>query len=333
MLYAPPAARDMAVCVVIFRPVPWQKTALNFARVVQELNSAGMPTFIAELSLPGPTGRPLTADFSAEQKHKNQTWVFESEHVLFHKENLQNVLAGLVPENYQKLCFIDADVLFTNPYWYDALSQQLDDYDIMQPMDWCEWLSKDDQVLSDSAVNFYGKIPAAMLLRLENKMRLERCHPGFSWAFRRETFNKIGGFYERQPVGSGDAAFAYALGRDTAQMDANATRYAIQEFAYVNTHSYQNYRAQVQTVAPRVGYLLDNTAKHLYHGELVNRGHVKTTASTMYQFAPRHQFLPPIDPAINEYPFARRGDGILEWTNPDYKTCLLPYFQSRNEDS
>ena len=329
MLYAPPTVRDMAVCIVIFRPVQWEKTARNFMRVINELAAAGIPTFVAELVRP--EYPPVTAGFTPAQKHTTRTFVFESEHVLFHKENLQNILAAAVPEEYQKLCFLDADVLFTNPHWYDALSHGLNDYQIMQPMDWCEWLDPNDQVVQ--TINWHGKIPASMLLELKDKMRLERCHPGFALAFQRASFNQINGFYERQPVGSGDSAFVCALSKDTEQLDANKTLYATMEFAYAETFSYQNYREQIQRVAPTIGYLRDNTARHLYHGDLLNRGHIKTTTNTMYQLPPRHQFLPPIDPSINEYPFARRGDGILEWTNPDYKVCLLPYFQSRNEDS
>lgn len=329
MLYAPPTVKDMAVCVVIFRPVQWARTANNFMRLVAELASAQMPLFIAELVRPGEEA--ITGRLNDAQKHTTRVWVFSSEHVLFHKENLQNLLADRVPVEYQKLCFLDADVLFTNPHWYMELSQKLNAWHIVQPMDWCEWLDVTDRPVM--AENMHGKIPASMLLQLGDKMRIERAHPGFAWAFQRDVFQQIHGFYERQPVGSGDTAFVCALSKDTEQLDANAKFFAPHEFAYVNTPSYQNYRALVQKISPTVSYLSGNTARHLYHGPIAARGYSGAVINATLALSPRHHHLPPVNPDTNEYPFNRRGDGILEWNDERLKHCLLPYFQSRDEDS
>jgi len=311
------ALNDTATVVAYFEPHSSDIIANNFWRMCRSALSAGAPLFIVEL-LRAQTGALLRSANLCNEMPADNCFIYISDHVMFHKENLLNLAAKRIPQQYTKLCFVDADIIFSNPNWYEAVSTSLEKYDIVQPMDWCEFLDRHENVVRHETMA--GKPPAAMLLQRNEEIRLDRYHPGFSWAFRREVFDALGGFYDRALSGSGDSAFTYAVAKN-----ANS-RYCMRGYSdwaptdskYFQSPSYIDYCANAQRLNLSFGYVLNNTARHLYHGSTDVRGYGDARA----------QHLPAMA-ADNEYPVCYRDDGLLEWKSEQHKEQMLPYFVRR----
>lgn len=312
--YSSAVNADMAVCVVFFSPAGWKKPIDHLYTVCNDLLRARCPIFVLELVKPGKQSYVSNMPgMSPTDKAFLTCHVIESSSTLFAKENLQNLLARRVPQKYQKLCFMDADVYFDTPDWYQQCSRALDQFDIVQPFEFAQWLNKENQTNTTPT-----KIAAAKALALHATPALDATHPGFAWAFKRKTFQAISGYYELHLAGGGDIAFAAALMTQPLQNLMPPMLSA--DFAPMRTPSWQQYADNIKTVAPSVNYLPNIGAVHMYHGSSADRKYVT-----------RCNFLPPV--AENgEYPVIRRADGLLEWVNPGYDKQLEQYFISRQED-
>lgn len=308
---------DTAVCVSYFEPWPSEVTAKNFSRVCRSVLNAGAELFVVELVRHEKRAQPRTADFLAEMS-ADRCFIYASDHLMFHKENLLNLAAARIPKHYTKLCFVDADIVFSNPAWPQLVSASLESYDIVQPMDWCEFLDQHDNVIQHETMA--GKPPVAMLMRRNEEIRLNRYHCGFAWAFRREVFDALGGFYDRALSGSGDSAFTYAVAKSDSSKCCMRGYFdwAPTDSKYFLSPSYVEYRANAQRLNLSFGYVLNNTARHLYHGSTDVRGYGDARA----------QHLPAMT-ADNEYPVCYRDDGLLEWKSEQHKEQMLPYFVRR----
>jgi hypothetical protein len=311
------AVNDTAVVVAYFEPCPSDVTANNFWRVCRSILSAGASLFTVELVRAQPGAILRSAKLAAEMPAEH-CFVYTSNHLMFHKENLLNLAAKRIPQQYTKLCFVDADIIFSNLNWYTLVSANLEKYDIVQPMDWCEFLDCNDDVIRHETM--VGKPPVAMLLQRNEEIRLDRYHCGFSWAFRREVFDALGGFYDRALSGSGDSAFTYAITKsNNARCLAGYKNWAPIDSQYFVAPSYMNYSTNAQRLSLTFNYVTNNTARHLFHGSTDIRGYGDARA----------KHLPAIVPETGEYPVYYRDDGLLEWQHEQHKQQMLPYFVRR----
>ncbi len=305
---------DMAVCIVFFSPVGFQRPIDNFVSVCEDMLRARFPTFVLELLRPGQASQ-ATHRLNPQGSDKDFLHIttIESDSVLFAKENLQNLLARRVPRTFQKLCFIDADIYFDTADWYQRCSSGLDVYDVLQPFEHAKWLNKDN-----NTNNAPSKLATAKILAKHAEPRFDLTHPGFAWAFKRSAFEKIGGYYEGHFAGGGDIAFATALvGKP---LDAFLPPTLAIDAAPMRTPSWDMYARNVKATQLQIGYLPEITALHMYHGPYFER-----------KYGLRCNFLPQRDTS-GEYPVRRRGDGLLEWADPAHSKKMEDYFKSRRED-
>lgn len=179
--YATPARHDMAVILVVFNPGSSVRIIQNLLLVKQKLETAGIPTYVAELAFPTQSHIfPPAANI----------FQFRSDSYLFYKENLINLAEQRIPPHFSKICTLDADIIFAQPDWYDKVSMQLDTHDLCQIFQTANYL--------DITFSAIIKSDASIL---------NGGHPGFGWAARRSFFRTCG-FPEFAVVGSGDAVLS-----------------------------------------------------------------------------------------------------------------------------
>lgn len=298
--YNKPQNNDTCVVLSFFNPVNYNSPVYNANIIVNRLLSSKIPLFVTEL---------LYGNQVSRLDYKTQTVFAES--VIFSKENLWNLTEKIVPENYTKIIFMDADINFSNPNWFDESSRLLDEYSVIQPMENCvQYIHKKNEPISEIDMSDNKKSVAYGIKNKEpfNNLVGGKFHPGYSIGIKRDIFNKINGFFEHNIIGGGDTLFWSSFG---CMVDSESSKYR-GDIAYL----YLKYKINSSKILSNkdVSYLPDTTALHLYHGSRQDR-----------QYRTRHSFINPLNIDnfyYNEY-------GVLEAKNED---GILEYFCNRNED-
>jgi hypothetical protein len=301
-IYIQPKCTDTAILIAFYNPVPFKRILNNALYIIKILKEKQIPCYVVEC---------VFDDRKPELPHADLH--VRSNSYMFYKEQLMNKLEAIVPEQYTKLVFLDADIVFDSPDWVDQISIALDRNDIIQPYDKACWLMPGNKIIRSWKYS-YGH---AMLKNIPiTQSNIHIYHPGFAWAFKRKMFRNLGGFYPNAIIGGGDMLFTFNFFQDV-----------IPEYWYKNTmittlpiQAWPEYHARFKQHAPKVG-TIDIRALHLFHGLSLNRQY-----KTRYQkFA--HHFTGSWDQYITY-----NTDGLTEFKDPKDRHLLLPYFKERNED-
>ena len=312
MNYHRPQRDDICVALAFYSPVGWRTPITHFLNVRKGLSASQIPTFCIELVQPGVKAVTRTT------KHICETHVIESESILFHKENLFNILEQRIPEQqFKKVIFLDADIAMSRLDWVDLTSDVLNHVSCCQPFDFAEWFDKaGNRIQNGSAC---GKFSAGFAIAKNETPRVDRYHPGFCWAWNRDAFCRVGGFYDRHPVGGGDVATAFSLW--PADKDMPISRWLTNDAAFAGTKTFAAYRQRCSDAGTSVSYVADNTARHSYHGSARDR-----------RYHDRAIFIPEM--IDGEYPMTnRQSDGLLEWDDIASNERMIEFFRGRNEDA
>ena len=100
-------------------------------------------------------------------------------HVLWHKERLLNLLLDRLPAQFDKVAWIDADLLFENAHWAEQAARKLDRVPIVQLFSAAHHLDQDGRILQSRPGAVY-----AVCRKLPWAHDFGRVHPGFAWAAR-----------------------------------------------------------------------------------------------------------------------------------------------------
>lgn len=280
--------KKMAICLVVFNPARTKRILMNYLYTRNQFLIQGLPVFTIELVYEGRT--PEVPDALHVQSNS----------FMFHKENLYRVLEPTIPRKYTKLAFIDCDVLFKDPDWYDKTCKLLKTHDIVQPFEMAHWMD-----ITYKSVTLSRK---SVLLN-PKKTWDYNYHPGFAWCMRRDWYTKVG-FFDYAVSGSGDTLSSMAwLCHEMPRHFHSLPAALRKEYAAFKDHD-----------PPRVTYLPGSHLFHLYHGSRADR-----------QYVDRHKLLD-IERDIADLTIKTK-EGVLNWEDPDkWNPFFLTYFRSRNDD-
>jgi len=251
-LYIEPTVKDTAVMLAFYNPVPFKRILRNMLYIIQILKEKNIPYFVIECVFKG-----------AESQIPDATMVVHSDSYMFYKEQLLNKLETVVPEEYTKLVCLDGDIMFDSPDWVNQVSASLDENDIIQPFSEACWLTPDNSKIRSKKPSYaYGIVHD----KLKAPRSIHMYHPGFAWAFKREVFRKMGGFFDRAVIGNGDMLFVFNFIRDHVPefwiRDVLRSRFILD--------TWPAYHAKIKELNSKIGYLT-NKALHLFHGVRQNR--------------------------------------------------------------
>lgn len=240
-----------------------------------------------------------------------------SSSVLWHKERLLNIGLKHLPDDCDKLIWLDADLLFDDDNWVEETCDLLDRHKIVQPFSSAVRLPPMDAgategcgVPDPNAAEIPGMAKArAVNLRARSGWR----EPGLAWAGRREVIEGLG-FYDQAVAGGGDLFMAQALWSDPNPLAAYLSAAMRQRLCDWQAKFYDRVRGEV---AYGTGVV-----RHLWHGSLANRQHVRRLI-----WLAEHQFDPARDLRLN-------GDECWEWASdkPNLHSRIELYFRQRDED-
>lgn len=289
--YNPPSSTpDMAVILTFYNPANSVRIFQNLLTVKTQLDRANIPVFIGEVA-------HVSQRFCLPPA--NNVFQFQTESYMFYKENLTNVVEKRIPDTFNKILLLDADIVFEDAEWYDKVSRDLDRFECIQPFASAHYLNP----------NFTVATSKDSFLRNDREG-----HQGFAVAFQRKWL-KMHGLYDYAVVGSGDTHLMYALkGRDPAITHRNR--------AYVDWCN----SSSAQTLSHS---FCDLTIYHLPHGLTKNRQY-KTRMETIETVLERIKAN-----CMSDLTVRNTENGMLDW-KPDIREevnkLMLTYFRSRMDD-
>lgn len=293
---------DTCVALCFFRPIEYNNPVKNLNIVLDDLNKANIPVFTIEL-LYGNQSKTLS---------KSTLTICTESSPWFSKENLWNIIAKHIPAQYNKFIFLDADVRFDNPDWFNISSKLLNDFDVIQCMSHTYKDIPNDNPdaetynLNSMAWNFYRESVANAIFH-KRSLSTQFNHTGFSVGITREYFDKINGFFEYGFNGCGDTLFWNCFDRIESTCDSYLLTNKIV------ADEYFMYKRNIKKQPPKISYVPDCLCMHLYHGSIPNRNYTN-----------RNQYID--DDVI----ITRNKDGLLELHN--LKIDLVDYWIKRKED-
>jgi len=290
-----------AVCLSFFQCADFALPRLHLHATVQSLLAQGLNVVVTQAVLPGQTPQPMPPAVTQA--------VYSTRSKLFHKERLWNLAAGLT--DAENLIFLDGDVLFTTGDWFGQTLAELKRCDVVQPFTSCVWLDQ-------AGRHEMRKEAAAVALKREAAPKFTHYHPGFGWAFTRQSYNALGGFLDSSVAGNSDALFTLAL-RDNCKHRTLEAWYATKQDPSVLTDSYKAYRRNASSLGLRFGYPEGVQVVHLWHGERKNRQYVSRG-----RLFPR---LPNGEYAVHDTP-----EGLQEWNDEAVNESTRVYFEGKKDD-
>ena len=283
---------SLAVISSHFNPNGFHNPRRNLLRFMRQMTAAGIPVYVAEMAY---EGQPFCLPASRFVSH----YRIDTSHIMWHKENLLNVLANRVPSQYDKLAWIDPDIMFLSNDWYLRAEEALNTRAAVQLFSVASWTNRDGQIYRSQNSTMHDKA-----------LKIGVNHPGFAWAARRGLWSKGGGLCDLAILGGGDALFA-----------ASCLGCEIPEWLfYPQWRSWTNRLASWVWAEGGCDYITGHIV-HEWHGSDNRRSYVD-----------RHKILSGID--ISQV-VARREDGIIQFTDDaseHLRTEMRNYFAERRED-
>jgi len=194
--------------------------------------------------------------------------------ILWQQQTLINLLLEHLPDDCDKVCWIDSDVMFGNEDWHVNVSRMLEQYKMVQCFSHMAYLPRGVEFVDELEINsfpqrmddcsrWYGYINGIS----NADINMSNGHAGLVWAARRSVLEEVGGLYDECIFGGGDQliARAAAYAQYDAELCVEHTRFQLS--------SYFNWAERMRNaVWPYVSHV-PGIAYHLYHGSLRNRGY------------------------------------------------------------
>jgi hypothetical protein len=288
-MYRRPKYNDLAVGLVFFNSARSKRLLMNYLYIVEKLKIAKIPYYTLELVYDGRS--PEITD----------AFHLRGSSYMFQKENLCHLLEKRIPKYYTKLLFLDADLVFSDPDWYNNLSESLNTYEVVQPFTNALWLNLEYN-------NIIMQRITCVLDKDKAECNIQGAHVGFAWAFQRSYFNEVGMFrYDITGGGDSYCSMLYLNNRSYLKKDS-AVKQCTNEF----NNMFNNSRR------PSLNFLNGNIY-HLWHGSIENRNYMCRRS------------LLNTDNDITDI-LTETSDGILKFIDININNKFYNFFMNRYDD-
>lgn len=226
------------------------------------------------------------------------------------KENLINLAIRNLPDNWEYVAWIDADLTFINPMWVQDTIKLLKTNDVVQLFHSAVHLGPEGETLKTDKGFVYQYLKSGHEYIKTYKYGF--WHPGFAWGCTRKAYVVMEGLIDFGILGSGDHHMALALIQKV-------------DFSHPgNIHI--NYRKKLYQFQQRcrnfkINYIPGSILHH-FHGSIADRRYQER-----WNILVKNQYDPEDDILYTK-------DGIIQFTDKG-KRLQEPidlYFQGRNED-
>lgn len=279
----------LAAITCHFNPIEYENIVRNYWMFREDLQ--GVDLFTIELSFNNKFEIEDSIQISARP-----------DQIMWQKERLLNILIGRLPEKYDKVAWIDSDVLFQNPDWAELAEKKLDEFPLIQLFEFA--------YDTDSSLDLIKRVPGIV----KGGLNPTEAKPGYAWAARREVLQKIP-LLDTHIMGGGDQMIFYAaMGMFNNFMLTRTNMDWRRSYLRWGAKFYREIKAQL-------GYI-EGDITHLYHGTYADRQYVER-----WLILSRNHYTPEEDIRLDQ-------NGVWEWASekPDLHAAVARYFAERKED-
>ncbi len=233
-----------------------------------------------------------------------------SNSVMWQKERLLNIGLKKLPEDCDKVAWIDCDLIFKNDNWIEETCKLLEKYKVVQLFSYIAYLDKDYSEDRYNRIRFSG---AYIIANLQNPDFFFGVPCG-ALAARKEIFDKYS-FFDKSILGSNDSVMFQSFYGKNLYLKDKFTRQLRKEL--------NGYVKDIFSIINGSFFYLNNIVLHLWHGDYLNRKY--ETREEIYH---KYNFDPEKDLNINK-------DGCFEWAS-DKKELhkeVENYFLERKEEN
>lgn len=259
-----------------------------------EQPSVGAPFFTVEVSFDGTFHLPAEWQLAAG-----------SEHLLWQKEQLINLAVQWLPAEFNRVAWIDADLLFLNPDWAEETTQLLDHFPVVQLFENCHYANATGRIVSQHP----------SLLRKRREGLKVHGLPGGAWAARRDWLAEHS-LYSRNIIGGGDVMFSDAPASENCTASSRKSVLRRSWSRTISGTGSPGGRVRRRSRRLYAGVI------HCYHGTRERRRYVERAALLR-----QAQFDPATDLTVG-------SQGLLQWTGtkPELAAGVRAYFRGGRED-
>jgi len=243
--------------------------------------------------------------------------------VYWQKERLLNIGLGRLPEDCDKIAWVDTDIRFLNDNWLEETAKLLETYIVVQPYSQAVFLPKDVYELNPEPLPFgiveghkmhgagYGTSHFGRDTLSDNFMIYG--HTGHAWSARRSVFDKHG-FYDRNILVTSDKLMAHAFfgSKSRTKKWVHSELLMADEDEWIDG-VYRDVRGSV--------FYTDGFLYHFWHGAHKDRCY-KFTADLLHKY----RFDPRRDIKMDK-------QGLWQWSSfkPGLHKGVRRYFEMRKE--
>lgn len=249
--------------------------------------------------------------FEITEKDNLRHVQLRTSHEIWHKENMINLGIERLPDDWEYVAWIDADIMFARPDWVQETLHQLQHYAVVQMFA----VALD---LDPNFVPFYTHqgFCYSYLKKLATGEAYEFWHPGYAWAARRDVIDGMGRLIDWSILGAADHHMATGLIGNILH-----SCHGKMGDAYSQSLLKWQYEAD-KYVKRNIGYV-DGAILHYWHGKKKDRNYINR-----WDILVENKYDPTTD-------IKRDWQGLWQLTdrNVALRDGIRRYFRARNEDS
>jgi len=287
-----PITDELYVVTMLSNPLRWRSRYWNYWDFENHMNASGAALYTAEVAY-------SNREYEVTSASNPRNLQLRSSDEIWLKENALNLAIQRLPADAKYVAWIDADVKFARPDWVQETLHQLQHFDFVQMFSQSQDLGPDYTGMGNPAYSFgYCYREGLPRLKRPGPMKADDplsypyggnygkgvyWHPGFAWAARLESLDKVGGLIDWSILGSGDWFMANAL-----IGDAEVSLWPNYHENFKNRVREWQGRAE-KYVRRNLGYV-PGLITHAYHGRKADRMYQKR-----YKILAEHLFNPDHD--------------------------------------
>lgn len=202
--------------------------------------------------------------------------------ILWQRERMLNVALKYLPEDCDKIAWIDNDIIFTNENWINDTCNLLQSYAVIQPFQYSIRMPKGVDFMLADKTDFYwhvdqdGYKTSCMAYRMSqlpiSSLKNDSSfygHTGFCWAFRRKIIQECGFLDKVMPAADMLMARAF-YGYDGEICNDEVDCYTINNYGKV---FFLEWLSKIREKVKGSVYFCEGAVLHLWHGDQRDRNH------------------------------------------------------------
>ncbi|MCX5679505.1 MAG: hypothetical protein NTZ95_02370 [Candidatus Omnitrophica bacterium] len=305
--------------VTFFNPLGHKNKYENYRLFRDNSKRQGLNLLAVELAF---DDDPFTLKKDIDAEILIQVRGTREKNLMWQKERLLNIGLGRLPQDCDKVCWADCDIIFKNDDWIKETSGLLEKYVAVQPFEYAAWLPKGVYDLGEY------ELEKLEIGRMENQKYPGHSYKiinnmtifgatGFAWVMRK-ALTRQHLFYENALVGGADNIMAHSFMNGKIP-DQRAVRLFSTNLMKADQDMYA---AKVYEETQGSVYYTNGSILHLWHGDSRNR-----------LYGRRNEIIPLF--AFDLSRDIRIGSNDLyEWSSdkPDLHKAVREYFEIRDEE-